>query len=255
MMQGFLEPALQFLIEQDPLHWYKNRNWQQESSRFCQSNFIYPAYYKEHNFHGVRGGYLSIEAAVSYDPISRCLILPNEGTVRQSLIARIQGRPRRILDLGCGTGSMTLALKRAFPQAEVIGLDLSPYMLVVATSKAQKLGLTVQFLQGNAESTPFPDRSFDLVTASLLFHETPNAVARAILRESYRLLQDGGEIAILDGNQQVLRRMNWTSPIFEEPYLAEYALGSVDAWLGAVGFESVQTHSSWWVQQVSHGVR
>jgi len=58
----------------------------------------------------------------------------------------------RILDLGCGTGSTTL-LKQAFPQAEVIGLDLSPYMLVRAEHKAKAAGLDIHWRHGNAEQT------------------------------------------------------------------------------------------------------
>ena len=50
---------------------------------------------------------------------------PNETWVRQGVIEAIGGQPRRILDLGCGTGSMTMMLKQAFPQAEAIGMDLS----------------------------------------------------------------------------------------------------------------------------------
>jgi SAM-dependent methyltransferase len=71
---------------------------------------------------------------------------PHETVVRQGLIDAVRVKPRRIIDLGCGTGSTTLMLKQAFPEAEVVGLDLSPYMLVVADMKAQKAGLKIQWL-------------------------------------------------------------------------------------------------------------
>ncbi len=92
-----------------------------------------PPYYSSQNFHGVKRGYLNPSAAVSYDPITQYVLVPGETVVRQALIDAIQVQPRRILDLGCGTGSTTLMLKQAFPQAEVLGLDLSPYMLVRAS--------------------------------------------------------------------------------------------------------------------------
>ena len=66
------------------------------------------------------------------EPREKCLLAPNETIIRKNAIAPIQSQPRRILDLGCGTGSTTLMLNQAFPQAQVIGLDLSPYMLVMA---------------------------------------------------------------------------------------------------------------------------
>jgi ubiquinone/menaquinone biosynthesis C-methylase UbiE len=167
----------------------------------------------------------------------------------------VQVKPRRILDLGCGTGSTTLRLKRAFPEAEVIGLDLSPYMLVVAQHKAEKANLSIQLRHGRAEWTGFPDASFDLVTASLLFHETPPAIAQAILQEAYRLLTTGGEVLILDGNQATLRQASWLTDIFEEPYIRDYAQESVDAWLGSVGFAAVRTDNVWWTNQVTRGVK
>ena len=63
--------------------------------------------------------------------------------VRESLVKAIQGTPRRILDLGCGTGTTTLMLKKRFSSAEVIGLDLSPHMLVVADHKAREANLDI----------------------------------------------------------------------------------------------------------------
>lgn len=255
ILQIFLASTLHFLKEQDPLRWYKDKDWDQESRRFYHPNFDYPPYYKGQSFHGIDGGYLSVEAALSYDPISKFLLLPHEGVIRRQLIAAVCGQPKRILDLGCGTGSMTVMLKQAFPQAEVFGVDLSPYMLLVADGKAQQAGLNIQFLQGNAESTKFPDRSFDLITAALLFHETPSAVTENILREVYRLLSTGGEVVVLDGNQQSLRQMNWVDRIFGEPYMAEYAAGSINDWLESAGFEPVQTESVWWIQQASRGVK
>ena len=255
MLQGFFEPALQFLVEQDPLQWRKNRDWQQETHRFDRPNFSYPDYYENQNFHSIQDGYLSVEAALSYDFISQYLLLPNETVIRQELINTVQEQPQRILDLGCGTGSTTLMLQQAFPQAEVVGLDLSPYMLVVADNKAQQAELNIQFLQGSAERTEFSDRSFDLITASLLFHEIPSLIATTILQESYRLLKTGGEIAILDGNQPLLRYTGWLKSLFEEPYIADYAKGDMTVWMKLAGFITVQTHSVWWMQQVSHGIK
>ncbi|HEY9908774.1 MAG TPA: class I SAM-dependent methyltransferase, partial [Thermosynechococcaceae cyanobacterium] len=215
----------------------------------------YPAYYTSQNFHGIDRGYLNISAAVSYDPITQFALPPGEALVRQGLIDAIQSKPRRILDLGCGTGSTTLLLKQAFPDAEVVGLDLSPYMLVVAEHKAKQAGLEIRWKHGNAEQTGLPPNSFDLVTASLLFHETPPTAAQTILRETYRLLTVGGEVLLLDGSQKTLRQTEWLTQIFEEPYIRDYAAGSLDAWMGAAGLEAVRTQDLWWLHQVTRGVK
>lgn len=254
--ERFLSPIVRFFINEEELRRYANSiDWQKESDRFCRPDVTIPAYYSKENFHGIEGGYLNSGAAVTYDPITQYVLAPNETLVRQGLLDRIRVKPRRILDLGCGTGSTTLMLKQAFPQAQVIGLDLSPYMLVRAEDKAKKAGLDIQWRHGNAEHTGFPDASFDLVTASLLFHETPPAVTQAILYESFRLLTFGGEVLILDGSQKTLRNLDWLNNVFEEPYIRDFAAGSVDAWMGKAGFEAVQTDEIWGIHQVTRGVK
>jgi ubiquinone/menaquinone biosynthesis C-methylase UbiE len=252
----FLAPIVRSLIDEEKLRqFYESLDWEVESDRLCNPTLTYPHYYSSQNFHGIEGGYLTPGASVSYDPITQYVLPPNETWVRQSVIERIKGTPRRILDLGCGTGSTTLLLKKAFPQAQVIGLDLSPYMLVMAEHKAREIGLDIHWRHGNAEATGLPDTSFDVVTASLLFHETPPAVAKSILRECFRLLVPGGEVIILDGNQKTLRQTDWLTQVFEEPYIKDYAGGSVDAWMGATGFEAVQTEDLWWIHQVTKGMK
>jgi ubiquinone/menaquinone biosynthesis C-methylase UbiE len=257
IFERFLAPIFQnFLIDQNELRrFYESIDWESAATRLSNPTLTYPSYYTSQNFHGIEGGYLNAGAAVSYDPITQYVLPPSETIVRQGLIDAIQSQPRRILDLGCGTGSTTLLLKRAFPQAEVIGLDLSPYMLVAADYKAKKDGLKIQWQHGNAEKTGLLDGSFDLVTASLLFHETPPAVSRKILRECYRLLTVGGEVVILDGSQKMLRQTEWLTQIFEEPYINSYAAESVDAWMGAAGFGAVQTQDIWLIHQVTRGVK
>lgn len=167
--ERFLSPVIRLLIDEEGLRrYYQSIDWQKEADRFRRTDVTIPSYYSSQNFHGIVSGYLNPGAAVSYDPITQYVLPPNERLVRQGLIDAIWGQPRRILDLGCGTGSTTLMLKQAFPQAEVIGLDLSPYMLVRAEHKAQTDGLNIHWRHGDAEKTGFPDASFDLVTASTL---------------------------------------------------------------------------------------
>jgi ubiquinone/menaquinone biosynthesis C-methylase UbiE len=255
LWKRFLSPVVSFLIDEEKLRQYaRSIHWEKESQRIRSADVTIPAYYKQ-NFHGIKSGYLNSSAAVSYDRITEYALAPNETWVRQALIDAVKVQPRRILDLGCGTGSTTLMLKQAFPQAEVIGLDLSPYMLVRAEDKTKTAGLDINWRHGNAEKTGFSDACFDLVTVSLLFHETPSVVTQAILQESFRLLVAGGQVLILDGNQKTLRQLDWLNNIFEEPYICEYAADSVDARLGAVGFEAVRTDDILWIHQVSSGTK
>jgi len=256
ILQGFLAPLMRLVIDEEALgRLYQGIDWETAADRYRQPDLVYPEYYSSQNFHGIKGGYLNPSAAISYDPITQYVLPPHETLVRQGLMDAVRVKPRRIIDLGCGTGSTTLMLKQAFPEAEVVGLELSPYMLVVAGMKAQKAGLNIQWLHSKAESVAFPDASFDLVAASFLFHETPPAVSRAILRESFRLLKVGGQVVILDGSQKTLRQTPWLTDMLEDPYINSYLAGSLDAWAGAAGFATVQTHEHWWTNQVTQGVK
>ena len=256
LWERFLQPLFGLAIDRDKLKELSDSiDWKKESDRHTNPSLVYPQYYRSQNFHGVEGGYLTSGAAVTYDPITQYVLAPNESWNREAVIKAVRGNPHKILDLGCGTGSTTIMLKQAFKDAEVIGIDLSPQMLVMAEYKARQAGLNIQWLHQIAEATDFADGEFDVVTASLLFHETPPHIAKAILQESYRLLAPGGQVIILDGHQKTLRKTPWLTEVFEEPYINDYAAGSVDAWLGAAGFDRVSTEDVWWTNQLSCGVK
>ncbi|AKG22040.1 class I SAM-dependent methyltransferase [Calothrix sp. 336/3] len=254
--ESFLAPVVRFLIDEEEMQRYaKSVDWQKESDRHRNLSVELPEYYSSKNFHGIENGYLNPTAAISYDPITQYVLPPNETWNRQALIDVVKVKPQRILDLGCGTGSTTLMLKQAFPTAEVIGLDLSPYMLVRAEHKAMSANLDIRWCHGNAENTGFANASFDLVTAALLFHETPTSVSINILRECWRLLKVGGQVVIFDGNQKTLRQLKWLNNVFEEPYIRDYSVENVDAWMDTVGFGAVRTQDVWWMNQVTSGIK
>jgi ubiquinone/menaquinone biosynthesis C-methylase UbiE len=106
--------------------------------------------------------------------------------------------PKRILDVGCTIGNSTTPWKKLYPDAEVIGIDVSETMLRYAHARAEGLGVPVSFVQTNAEFTEFEAGSFDLVASCLLLHETSASALPRILAECRRLLRPGGLMAHLD---------------------------------------------------------
>lgn len=103
-------------------------------------------------------------------------------------------KPRRILDMGCTVGHSTLPYVDAYPEAEVYAIDVGAPVLRYAHARAKSLGKAVHFSQQNAESTDFEDGFFDLIVSHILVHETSNRAIRQIMRESNRLLSEGGVV-------------------------------------------------------------
>ncbi len=102
------------------------------------------------------------------------------------------GRVKRVLDQGCSSGQLVLALKRKFPDAEVWGNDIGAPMLRFAHMRSVDLGMETHYAHELSEESHFPDNHFDIITNFLLYHEVPEKSGRAIIHESFRTLRPGG---------------------------------------------------------------
>jgi demethylmenaquinone methyltransferase/2-methoxy-6-polyprenyl-1,4-benzoquinol methylase/phosphoethanolamine N-methyltransferase len=105
----------------------------------------------------------------------------------------------RVLDVGCGTGTLTIAaMRQTAPTGEVHGIDPSAEMIGVARQKAAKAGVDARFHTAVMEKLPFPDGHFDLVLSSLMLHHLPADVKRAGFAELNRVLKPGGRFLAVD---------------------------------------------------------
>lgn len=102
------------------------------------------------------------------------------------------GKVKRILDMGCGIGQYSVALKERFPDAEVWGVEVGGPMIRYGHMRAVDQGVDVNFVQGLAEDTDFPDNHFDLVVSYILHHEIPAQTSREVFAEAHRVLRPGG---------------------------------------------------------------
>jgi ubiquinone/menaquinone biosynthesis C-methylase UbiE len=105
---------------------------------------------------------------------------------------------QRVLDLGCGTGTLTIMIKQAHPDSVVIGLDGDPQILKIARRKAKEAHSPITFDEGMAYQLPYPDASFDRVFSSLVFHHLTTQDKAKSLAEVYRVLKLDGEFHLAD---------------------------------------------------------
>ncbi|MBZ8179038.1 class I SAM-dependent methyltransferase [Oscillatoria salina] len=231
----------------------RQHDWDREFAEVENPQLVYPEYYLR-SFHAYDRGNLSWDAALEVEVAAYAVhagIWQDAGAkgdprLRQSyhnlLKEQIPSQPQAILDLGCSVGMSSFALQATYPNSKVTGIDLSPYFLAVANYKNRQRQQNISWLHAAAENTGLPDRSFDLVSAFLLFHELPQSAATEILAEARRLLRPGGYLGIMEMNprSQVYAQMPpyiLTLLKSTEPYLDQYfSLDLADA-IADAGFE------------------
>lgn len=131
-----------------------------------------------------------------YDLLARAF---GADAIRARLVEQASPGPGdRVLEIGCGTGSLLLALKRAQPAADVAGLDPDPAALAMARRKAGRAGVALRLDQGFSERLPYADGAFDHVLSSLMFHHLSLAVKERTLLEVRRVLAPGGRFHMVD---------------------------------------------------------
>jgi SAM-dependent methyltransferase len=154
-------------------------------------------------------------------------------------------KPKRILDLGCGLGHNVLPIAEAYPDAEVIAVDVGAPMLRYGLARAKSLGVdNVTFVQGNVESLKaYPDGSFDWVQSTMFLHETSYKALQAIFKETHRLLKPGGIVLHVEQPQyddamplfeQAMR--DWDAFYNNEPFWTRMHEINLDAFMERAGF-------------------
>lgn len=131
-----------------------------------------------------------------YDPFTKLFGI---NRLRESLLDGADlGRASRVLDIGCGTGTLAIAIKERYPHLEVLGIDPDPKALNRAIHKANRASATIQFAQGHSEELAYRGSSFDRVFSSFMFHHVPDQTKPQMLREAFRVLAPGGSFHMLD---------------------------------------------------------
>ncbi len=139
-----------------------------------------------------------------YDPLWR---LMGGHSVRETFI-RDAGLAsgQRVLDIGCGTGSLAVQIAESVPGTQLIALDPDPKALARGAKKAGRTGVAVQWDEGFADALPYADGTFDRVLSSFMFHHLDLGVKQGTLREARRMLKPNGELHLIDFGGQERRK-------------------------------------------------
>lgn len=134
-----------------------------------------------------------------YDLVMWFLTFGKEDALRQKIADLIHYQPgEKVLDVGCGTGSLALVAKERVGKAgSVHGIDPAPRQIARARSKAARRDLAVDFHLGVIEKLPFPDQTFDVVQSTFAIDHVPDDLQRQGLKEIARVLKPGGRLFIL----------------------------------------------------------
>jgi ubiquinone/menaquinone biosynthesis C-methylase UbiE len=148
----------------------------------------------------------------------------------------------KVLDVGCGTGNLTLTAKStAGVSGAVYGIDAAPEMIEVARKKAKQAGFDAVFEVGLIEKIPFPDASFDVVISRLVIHHLPDDLKRKAFAEIFRVLKPGGRFLVADFRPPTNPILSHVTSALVGQHMMQTDVTSIPPLLSAAGFVDVNS--------------
>lgn len=175
-----------------------------------------------------------------YDPLTRLLGLD---AARRALLTgtRLESG-QRVLDVGCGTGSLAVIIKQTYPKVDVVGLDPDERALARARRKASRAGVAITFDHGFSDALRYPPASFDRVVSSFMFHHLERDAKLATLREVGRVLKADGRLHLLDFGGPEDSESHTRFRLHAHPRLHDNATQTVAALMKEAGLADVSVH-------------
>lgn len=184
-----------------------------------------------------------------YDPVMALTM--RERSFRPALISAVLAdpKPRVVLDMGCGTGTLAGQLAEADASVQVLGIDGDENILAFARQKVTGFGERVRFSEGLADALSVQDASVDVVVASLLLHHLAPASKLKAMSEARRVLIPGGRLVIADWGQpqDPLTRTGFFMLRLLDGFenTADHAAGRLPSLVAQAGFSNVRIGQRW----------
>lgn len=179
-----------------------------------------------------------------YDPVIRLFMREAKFKNRLIQIADIEPNAK-VLDLGCGTATLTLMVKKLFPGAEVYGIDGDEKILEIAGKKAAKAKIDIRLDEGMAFELPYEDGFFDRVLSSLVIHHLSADDKKRAFQEVQRVLRPNGELHIVDFGKPKTAYAGLVSKVLShlESAVDNYE-GLLTSLMQEAGFDDVWEHGT-----------
>ena len=168
--------------------------------------------------------------------------------VRRGILKELRNRdPKRIFEIGSSSGNFTLQIQKEFPNAQIVGCDISLRMLEQGQRIGNENGCSWELHQLPGEDTGFESGSFDLVTSFIVIHEVPAAITVRHIQEAFRLLRPGGELLLSDApryaalDKAAVRWADYVGIHGGEPFWRDAAMLDLGAAARAAGFVDVRS--------------
>ncbi len=159
---------------------------------------------------------------------------------RTQVLNFINQKDTMILDVCTGTATNAIAIAQRYKKARVIGIDRSKEMLHIAKNKVRKNEFNnIKLYEMDATKTGFEDNTFDVVLISLVLHEVPEAIAENILKETKRILKQGGKLLIIEWEEpKCFLQKIWFLPIrkLEPKGFEQFLKVDTKSYFGMFGF-------------------
>lgn len=184
-----------------------------------------------------------------YDPVMALTM--RERAFHVELLAAVLSdpRPRVVLDMGCGTGTLIAELTQMDPSLQIVGIDGDEDVLARARKKTASVSERVRLSRGSADALPLDDSSVDAVIASLLLHHLPAKSKLGALEEAHRVLRPHGRLLVADWGRPrdpIMRAAFFTLQLLDGfENTRDHAAGRLPSLIAQAGFSAVSVQQHW----------